>query len=172
MFNNLSKREKIIMIIGIIILLTALYYFNLYLPLQNKIKNIKTEIHQKENNIEILKEIEQKLPETRSKYEKLKKREKSNKLSVLSSADMLEIFGENIEKYDVSLISFKPKNGNAKTQIDLTYQSEFYNLIKLFQYFDEFNNQIQFRNLNIYNEKGNLKTKIKVVLRGGKQNEN
>lgn len=172
MFANLSKREKVIIISGIIILLGALYYFYLFLPLQDNIKESKKRYQQKKNNLEVLQKIEKKLPEIKEKYQSLNSQKSSNKISINSSVDLLNIFNNLERNHEVNLKSFRPQNLDNKIEINMTYNSNYTELISFFQSFNELNNQFQFKNLSISQRNDNLRTNIKVVfLKGGQNND-
>ena len=172
MFNNLSQREIVIIIVGILVLSLAFYYFNIYLPLQDKIKNAKSLIDQKENNIEILKNISDKLPETKKRYQQLRTKDKSNEITIKSAADLLKKISKLENQHNVNLTSFNPINTKNGIEVNMIYLTNFENLIYLFEDFQSLSNQLQFNNLNLTQNNEKMRAAIKVKISKGGEEKN
>jgi Tfp pilus assembly protein PilO len=173
MFNNLSRREKIVIVLGITILLISLYYFNLYQPLLNKVEKLEMEIKQKESNLKVLEKIEKQLPIRKKKYQQLKERVNNNSNASISSfTDLLQKFNQMEDEYGVKLVSFKPKKLEETIKMDITYHSQYDKLIDLFDNFNKYDNRFVFKNLNLKQRNKTLQANIKVIyLKGGKYND-
>ena len=171
MFNNLSQREIVIIIVGILVLSMAFYYFNIYLPLQDEIKSTKSLIDQKENNIEILKNVTDELPEIKKRYQQLRTKDKSNEITIKSAADLLKKISEIENRHKVNLVSFNPINTKNGIEVNMIYLTNFENLIYLFEDFQNLSNQLQFTNLNLTQNNDKLRATIKVkISKGGEEN--
>ena len=51
MLNNLSLREKVIIFIGIILLISAVYYFYIYLPLSEELYRLENTLENKRTTV-------------------------------------------------------------------------------------------------------------------------
>lgn len=68
MWNNLSLRERVLLILGILILLGVGYYFYLYLPQQEKIQVLEQEFVAKKQELEDLKILKVKYQQLADEY--------------------------------------------------------------------------------------------------------
>lgn len=183
MFDQLSLREKIMIIVGVIVLAIALYYFYLYLPLTEEISGLEQSLVQKEDRIKAIQKSMKDFPDLKEKYEKLSNRSKSvmdkeldkeiaKKEYEISSSGILKYFNSITEKSEVRMNSFVPKEMGDQVELAATYNGDFYELIDFFDRIDKFQPDIGYSSLSLNNQRDSLKTRIKLIFpKGGSGDE-
>lgn len=176
MFASLSQREKIMIIVGIIILFFAFYYFYLYLPVSEKIESLQSNLKQKENNIKTLQNLTKDLPELREKYELLSdkkvedlKRDSKETSFEVNINSILKYFNNISKKSDIELLSFRPNKIDEGIEIKTVIRGNFYKTFDFLEKLNQFQGVLIYENLNLSKQGESLQSEIKILFlkRGG-----
>src|SRR6056297_350510 len=172
MLNNLSLREKLIIFIGIILLISAVYYFYIYLPLseelyrlENTLENKRTTVKNIEKYISDYDEVEAKhkeLSEEIASFDQEEEMEEEKEFEV-TTTDLLKYFNDIIEVTEVEMKTFRPTEDEEKVALNFSYNGTFYEIINFFEEIDKFQPNVSYESLSLNTAKDDLSSNIKLV---------
>ncbi|MCK4257342.1 MAG: type 4a pilus biogenesis protein PilO [Halanaerobiales bacterium] len=138
MLNNLTKREKWIILIAMIVLITGIYYFQFYQPLkaekvslESQMKTLNTQYNQTLSMIKKkMPEVQESVADKQEQYQRILEKFPRQKET---SAILLEIV-ELADQEDIQLENFTPKNMKSigefyQLPIDLSFKSTYQAMI-------------------------------------------
>lgn len=170
MLENMSLREKIIIFLGIIILIAALYYFYIYLPLSQKADNLESSLTQKENRINILEDNTKDIEDLKAKHQSLQKelasKEKTEEIDKnyeTTTSDLLKYFNKKSKEADILMKSFSPKEDEEKVEISYSYTGNFYEILDFFSMVDQFQENVGYETFNVNLQGEELSSTVKLV---------
>ena len=171
MLNNLSLREKVIIFIGIILLLSAVYYFYFYLPLSEEINRLKNTLKNKRTTVKNIEEYISDFDEVEAKHKELnekiasfdKEDEEEEKEYEVTTTDLLKYFNDIIEVTDVEMRTFRPTEDEEKVALNFSHSGNFYEIINFFDEIDKFQPDISYESLSLNTSKDELSSNITLV---------
>ncbi|MFW6025238.1 MAG: type II secretion system protein GspM [Candidatus Woesearchaeota archaeon] len=170
MIENMSLREKIIVFLGIIILIAALYYFYIYLPLSQKAETLESSLNQKEKRINILENNTKNIKELKDKHksleEELASKEKTEDIEKkydTTTSDLLKYFNKKSEETDILMKSFNPKEDEEKVEISYSYTGDFYEILDFFSKVDQFQENIGYETFSANLQGEELSSTVKLI---------
>lgn len=168
MWDRLSTRERIMILILFLVVVLSLYYYFIYQPIQAEIKELSIEKRRKEDQLQRDLVIVKKLPELRQRYDKLKEIEKIElKFSTLTPEDFLELIENISRKSGARLTAFIPEEKDNYISLNITMVGYYKNLHDFLSGLKKLANQIKVNTLTIkpYNDQ----LQMKLVLNYQKQ---
>ena len=150
MFNNLSTREKILLTIAFILIVSAVYYFYFYQPLVEEIANLEREKEQKSARLETAISFAKKLPEIKEEYEMLVAdlRERGVYLNK-DVIDLLIDFREAARENNLELTFYKPNPVEDGISMNVVIDGGFREVSNLFEDFQDWNYWFEFQGMDI-----------------------
>lgn len=171
MLNNLSLREKVIIFIGIILLLSAVYYFYFYLPLSEELNRLENTLENKRTTVKNIEEYISDFDEVESKHKELNEKiasfdkddEEEEKEYEVTTTDLLKYFNDIIEVTDVEMRTFRPTEDEEKVALNFSHSGNFYEIINFFDEIDKFQPDISYESLSLNTSKDELSSNITLV---------
>lgn len=150
MFNKLSNREKILVVLALVISLSAIYYFYFYQPLNEEIVILEDKKSTKNKRLNIAQSYTKRLPEIKEEYRTIisdleSRGQYINKDSIDLLIDFREIAAEN----NLKLTLFKPKKNDDNISMSINIAGKFRDLTDLLAEFKTWNYWFEFRDINI-----------------------
>ena len=150
MFNNLSTREKILLTIAFILIVSAVYYFYFYQPLVEEIANLEREKEQKSARLETAISFAKKLPEIKEEYQLLIADLEARGVYLDKDViDLLIEFREAAKDNDVELRLYRPTQIADGISMTVIIDGGFREVTNLFEDFGEWNYWFEFTSLDI-----------------------
>lgn len=150
MFNNLSNREKVLVVLAIVIALSAVYYFYFYQPLKEEILILEKEKSNKNSRLNIAQSFTKRLPEIRKDYRSIiSGLENRGQYLNKDSIDLLIDFREIAEQNNLNLTLFRPRKNKKNITMTVNIAGSFRDLTNLLAEFKTWNYWFEFRDLNI-----------------------
>lgn len=171
MLNNLSLREKVIIFIGIILLLSAVYYFYFYLPLSEELNRLENTLENKRTTVKNIEEYISDFDEVEAKHKELNEKiasfdkddEEEEKEYEVTTTDLLKYFNDIIEVTDVEMRTFRPTEDEEKVALNFSHSGNFYEIINFFDEIDKFQPDISYESLSLNTSKDELSSNITLV---------
>ena len=171
MLNNLSLREKVIIFIGIILLISAVYYFYFYLPLSEELNRLENTLENKRTTVKNIEEYISDFDEVESKHKELNEKiasfdkddEEEEKEYEVTTTDLLKYFNDIIEVTDVEMRTFRPTEDEEKVALNFSHSGNFYEIINFFDEIDKFQPDISYESLSLNTSKDELSSNITLV---------
>lgn len=150
MFSNLSRREKILLILAFVIALSSVYYFYFYQPFKAEIDVLKTERDNKQNRLDIAMSFARRLPKIKEEYRNIIA-ELENKDEYINKdvIDLLIDFREISKENNLELTLFRPKENENNISMAVNIEGGFREATNLLADFKEWNYWFEFRDVNI-----------------------
>lgn len=158
MFKNLSRREKILLVLAFVIALSAIYYFYFYEPLKAEIGVLENERNNRQNRLDIAMSFARRLPEIKDEYREIiaeleSRGEYIDKDVINLLIDFREISREN----NLDLKLFRPRENEENISMAVNISGGFREASSLLEAFKDWNYWFEFRDVNISrNEEGVL----------------
>ena len=151
MFDNLSQREKILLILAVIIIFTSIYYFYIFQAQNLKLKELKTIKIEKNSTLKIATEMTKKLPEIEKRYNEYLKRQEMKGIKPLgkSVTDLLENIETVAVNNQIKLNSFKPVMKNDLVIMSFSVSGAYLNLSDFFNSLRQWKNWFEFDALSL-----------------------
>ena len=150
MFKNLSRREKILIVLAFVIALSAVYYFYFYQPLKAEIAVIKNERENKQNRLDIAMSFARRLPEIKEEYKNiLTEIEKRGDYIDKDVINLLIDFREISKANNLDLTLFRPTENTNNISMTVNIEGGFREITNLLSDFKEWNYWFEFRDVNI-----------------------
>jgi Tfp pilus assembly protein PilO len=156
---NLSKRAKIIVFIIFLLVFSYLNYSYIYLPRNNRIKSLDTQITVLHNKIEEGKRVYARLGELRKEYQDLL--EKMEFMEVLlpkekEIPDFLVMLQETMDEFNIDFSNFAPQSLiqekealYARLPINMTYSANYFEVIRFLDRLENFPRIVDVRELSL-----------------------
>ncbi|MGM0500855.1 MAG: type 4a pilus biogenesis protein PilO [Bacillota bacterium] len=150
MFNNLSKREKIILVLAFIIALSAVYYFYFYQPLTEEIAELEREKTERQNRLQIARSFARRLPEIKEEYRDIiAELEARGEYINKDVIDLLIEFRDTALENDLELSLFRPTVNQDDISMSVNIRGGFRETTNLLEEFKDWNYWFEFRDVNI-----------------------
>lgn len=161
MWSRINKREKILLIVLLLVGLFYLYYMYLYQPLKVEINELKKEKQLKEARfIEELVLVKE-LPGLRDRYNKLKEVEKIElKFSTLTPEDFLELLEKISRETGARLTAYIPEKKDNVTILDIAVEGDYRHLNSFLAGLKKLANQLDVNTLIVRPHKEVLQMKM------------
>lgn len=165
MFDNISRREKILVILAILIIIVAVYYFYFYKPLTAEINALEQDKEMKEKKLEADKKLVEKLPALKAEYQKLlSERNKRKSLYVdKSKIDLLIDVREVAKENNVELVRYQPVENKEQIKMSVTLKGDYFQLCDLFHAFEEWNDWFEFADLKLKGQGEMISVSMSVI---------
>ena len=157
MLDKLSRREKIILLIGLVVLVLGLYYLLLYQPLEDRKNALKQEI----NNLEL--EQEQALAKLRQiseleeELEALEREEPEiNYFNITTKEEFLLLLYNKLEEENIKIISYNSSPGEELITLNLSLEGDYFSFLNFMEEIFADNYPVEISNLNIQRNDNNL----------------
>ncbi|MFW6257010.1 MAG: hypothetical protein ACOC2O_02600 [Bacillota bacterium] len=160
---NLSKREKILALIMILIFLTTGYYFLLYQPLTESKQQLLEEKNEKERQLIIERAMAKKAVELREIYQEFKNVERKMDALDLSAEDFLELLQDISKNSQAELVSFTPQQTETDLSLNLTMVGHYENIYFFLSGVKSLASQIEIDNLVLRPEEENIKMDLTIT---------
>ncbi|MFW6386964.1 MAG: type 4a pilus biogenesis protein PilO [Bacillota bacterium] len=163
MFENLTTREKWIIIFAVLSLLVAGYLIYVREPYQEDIEALEQEVMIEESSLEEARRIASRLPELEEEYEELA--DEHEEVVDKSKADILNDFETATENNGLTLEEFWPEEASAEgipyqMRIEGTYQ----NFLNMFEEVEDWKKWLNFTSLQLTaQDDGTLAAEITAV---------
>ncbi|SHM24003.1 type 4a pilus biogenesis protein PilO [Halanaerobium congolense] len=150
MFKNLSRREKILIVLAFVIALSAVYYFYFYQPLKSEIALMENDRDNKQNRLEIAMSFARRLPEIKEEYKNiLTELEERGDYIDKDVINLLIDFREISRKNNLNLTLFRPTENANNISMAVNIEGGFREITNLLSDFKEWNYWFEFRDVNI-----------------------
>jgi type IV pilus assembly protein PilO len=150
MFKNLSKREKVLIVLAFVIALSAVYYFYFYQPLKAEIAVMETERENKQNRLDIAMSFARRLPEIKEEYRNiLVELENRGEYIDKDVINLLIDFREISRTNNLELTLFRPTENVNNISMAVNIEGGFREIANLLSDFKEWNYWFEFRDVNI-----------------------
>ncbi|PUU87465.1 type 4a pilus biogenesis protein PilO [Halanaerobium sp.] len=158
MFKNLSRREKILLVLAFVIVLSALYYFYFYEPLKTEIGILENQRNNRQNRLEIAVSFSRRLPEIKEEYSNIiAELEARGEYIDKDVIDLLIDFREITRANNLNLKLFRPRKNENNISMAVNISGGFKEVSNLLEDFKDWNYWFEFRDVNISrNEEGVL----------------
>ncbi len=153
MFDNLSQREKVLLIVAFLLIILVSYYFYIYQPMKENIARFQQKKSQKNNKLKTARNLARKLPDLKEKYNKLHKQRNKNSgelVQATSTINLLRDIEELTRENGVKLVGFSPAEKENKVNINISFQGNYSQICGLFNDFKKLSNQLEFKNLQLH----------------------
>ncbi len=151
LLDNMSQREKLLLVLAILLVIIAVYYFYIYKPLSAEINSLKADKELKEKRIAADKKLIEKLPALREEFKKLLaehlKRESFYQEKTI--IDLLIDMREVTKKNDVELVRYQPVENKEQIKMNVQLKGDYFQLCDLFRDFESWNDWFEFANLRL-----------------------
>ncbi len=150
MFNNLSDREKILLLLAFIIAVGAVYYFYFYTPFTEEITQLTNERNQKDNRLQVAIGFAKQLPEIKEEYRQIVLELEAR--GIYADKDLIDLlidFREASKDNDLDLRLYRPSENQNNISMAVNIEGGFREVINLLEDFKEWNYWFEFRNVNI-----------------------
>lgn len=163
MWDRLSQREQIMLIILVFVLILTFYYMFLYQAIQTEIKELEAEKNQKKNQLAMALTLVKKLPELKERYNQLKIiEEKKQKYVSLTTEDFLRIIEEISQDSGAELISFIPREHEDSITLNIIIKGFYKNICDFLNGLKKLENQVEFNYLVIQSVKDELQLSLEL----------
>ncbi|SIQ12425.1 type IV pilus inner membrane component PilO [Halanaerobium kushneri] len=150
MFNNLSRREKVLLVLAFVIALIAVYYFYFYQPLKNEISVLKNQRNNRENRLDIAMSFARRLPEIKEEYKNIiAEIESRGEYIDKDIIDLLIDFREIAKANNLELKLYRPTENQDNISMSVNITGGFREVSNLLEDFKEWNYWFEFRDVNI-----------------------
>ena len=150
MFNNLSNREKILLLLVFIIAVGAVYYFYFYTPLTEEIARLEDEREQKNNRLQVAKSFAEQLPAIKEEYRQIVLALEARGVYVDKDLiDLLIDYREAAKDNELNLRLYRPTENNSNISMSVNIEGGFREVCNLLEDFKEWNYWFEFSNVNI-----------------------
>jgi len=150
MFKNLSRREKILLVLAFVIALSAIYYFYFYQPLKAEIAVLETERNNRQNRLDIAMSFARRLPEIKTEYrEIIAELERRGEYIDKDVIDLLIDFREIANDNNLDLKLFRPRDNEGNISMAVNISGGFREASSLLEAFKDWNYWFEFRDVNI-----------------------
>ncbi|MFA6548521.1 MAG: type II secretion system protein GspM [Candidatus Margulisiibacteriota bacterium] len=155
MNKNLSKREKILLVVGGLALIVLIYWYGLFNPLLRSIDSLKFSITNAQKKLQQMSVSpapdKNQLPEV-----VVYPREKQVSF-------ILDFIDKSFNEYNIDLISLRQTSENNKLTIDIKFRSSYYQFLGFINELDALNTIILIDTVNLSQEKGKLVTEMRFL---------
>jgi type IV pilus assembly protein PilO len=150
MFNNLSNREKFLLLLVFLIALGAVYYFYFYTPLTEEIAQLEQERDQKDNRLQVAIGFAEQLPDIKEEYRQIVLEiEARGEYVDKDLIDLLIEFREAAKDNDLELRLYRPTENEENISMTVNIEGGFREIVNLLEDFKEWNYWFEFRDVNI-----------------------
>lgn len=150
MFKNLSRREKVLLVLAFVIALSAIYYFYFFQPLKAEIGVLENERNNRQNRLEVAMSFARRLPEIKEEYrEIITELESRGEYLDKDVIDLLIDFREISRENNLDLTLFRPKENENNISMAVNISGGFREASNLLEEFKEWNYWFEFRDVNI-----------------------
>jgi|GEM_PF-1155709 type IV pilus assembly protein PilO len=150
MFKNLSRREKILLVLAFVIALSAIYYFYFYEPLKAEIGVLENERNNRQNRLDIAMSFARRLPEIKAEYrEIIAEFEGRGEYIDKDVIDLLIDFREIANDNNLDLKLFRPSENEENISMAVNISGDFREASRLLEDFKDWNYWFEFRDVNI-----------------------
>lgn len=164
MFSNLSNREKILITVLLIAVISSLYYFYIYQPTVQEISQLKKTQIEKEKRLSTAISFAKKLPSSKEEYnlllEKIKARGNYLKKDKI---DLLVDFRKIIKGKNLELLLFRPKRDSNQYRIQANIDGSFEDLCLLLEDFEKWNYWFEFKEIEIEKSKQGVLAVMNII---------
>ena len=150
MFKNLSRREKVLLVLAFVIALSAIYYFYFYEPLKAEIGVLKNERNNRQNRLDIAMSFARRLPEIKEEYRDIiAELESRGEYIDKDVINLLIDFREIAKENNLDLKLFKPTENEDNISMAVNISGSFREASSLLEAFKDWNYWFEFRDVNI-----------------------
>jgi len=147
MFNKLSRRERMLLIILAVVAVIALYYYTLYLPLSDKIAVLEDDKAYKENQLNQYLITVGRMPVLQARYEELKPLRLQVTTMVNSADGLLQALENASVKSGVKITSFIPDNRKEFIQVNMLADGTYEELVLFLEGIKKLRGQVEFKKI-------------------------
>ncbi|MFW6021892.1 MAG: type 4a pilus biogenesis protein PilO [Halanaerobiaceae bacterium] len=170
MFDNLSRRERIMISVLVIIALGAAAYYFAYMPLMERRESLEDQIFNKEGQVDNYKKIISNMDELEEQYSDLQYIEdRIVNRRIYSVEDLLAFLENESTNSGIKITSYVPSviqdsstrdneennNQSSRTRVNMTAEGTYDELVLFLKGLDKLNWQLEFDNLSIYPQDDN-----------------
>jgi type II secretory pathway component PulM len=152
---NLSKREKILLIVGGLFLVLLIYWYWLFNPLLRSIDTLKFSIANAQKKLQQI-SVPIKADATKPPAVVIYPREKQVSF-------ILNFIDRSFNKYRIDLVSLRQASENNKLTIDLKFRSTYYQFLGFINELDALNTIVLIDTVSLSQEKGALVTEMRFL---------
>lgn len=164
MFKNLSKREKILLVLAFVIAFSAVYYVYFYEPLKAEIGVLENESNNRQNRLDTAKSFSKRLPEIKEEYTKIiSDLESRGEYINKDPIDLLIDFREAARDNNLELSLFRPKENEDNISMSVNIGGDFREASNLLEDFKDWNYWFEFRDVNISRNEGGVLLSMTVL---------
>lgn len=150
MFKNLSRREKLLLVLAFVIALSAIYYFYFYEPLKAEIGVLENQKNNRQNRLNIAMSFARRLPEIKDEYRDIiGELEARGEYIDKDIIDLLIDFREIARENNLDLKLFRPRENEDNISMTVNISGGFREASNLLEAFKDWNYWFEFRDVNI-----------------------
>lgn len=162
MLENLTEREKWLIILAVIVLIAFLYYFQVRLPYQDDLEALEQEVDIRSTELERAKSVADRLPELEDRYDELI--DEYEEVAERSKAEILHEFETVTERNNLEMVNFWPVENDDFMSFEMRIEGSYNNFIKMFDEVESWKSWLNFTDLQLNAlEGGNVGAEITVV---------
>ncbi|MEJ6950066.1 type IV pilus inner membrane component PilO [Natronospora cellulosivora (SeqCode)] len=153
MFNNLSRRERLMLVFLAVFAIAAIYYFLLYEPMLGRIDSLNQELSNKEVTYNMHVATISKMPELEKRYEELRYIEDQIQENMIESVPaMLQVLESQSADSGLEIIAFIPQELDDSTRINMEARGFYEQLVGFIDGIKSLDGFIEFERINIRKE--------------------
>ena len=150
MLNNLSRREKVILLLAFIIALGAIYYFYFYTPLTEEIAALERRRDERNNRLNVAMSYAERLPEIKKEYLAILDELAERGVYVeKDEIDLLIDYRDASLENDLDLVLYRPNVRDESIHMNIQIRGGYREAVNLLEDFKEWNYWFEFRDVNI-----------------------
>jgi len=160
--KNLDLREKVMIIVFLVLFVSGIYYNYFYIPVKNEIAKLNKEKIHLQENIQLLYNLPEYIPILKNNYQLLKnevnkiKNDKNNKMIISEIKNVIVSNELNLKKYNT-------KYNDDKLYLEINVLGEYESTKMLLNKLDKWKKRLNFKKLEI-NSDQNQKIELEILL--------
>ncbi len=164
MLERFSRREKILLLVGLLLVFIGLYYFFLYQPLAREISSLEEEKQRLELEYEQSLNLVTELPELEEELESLQKQagEADTTARVESPEEILGFLAEGVSEEEVKLNSYYPESGEDGLYINLEIEGSYHALLDFILRTYSWNSRLAVESMYAHNSEDSLEIELEL----------
>ena len=150
--KNLDKREKILIILFLAVMVIVIYYNYFYLPFRREIEVLTEERNHLQENIRSLNKLPDLIPVLKNNYQLIKKELSNSKLNQNREIIVSEI-KEMIVSEEIKLKTYNTQYDKDKLYLQIRTSGEYESIKKILSELEKWKKQLDFKQLEIKSSK-------------------
>ncbi|MFW5984955.1 MAG: type II secretion system protein GspM [Halanaerobiaceae bacterium] len=132
MFSNLSTREKVIIVLGLMVVGITVFWFYYYVPIEEEIADLETQLNNKNNEVMQTTHRINQIPDMEDELAEIERKRKEYKEKEKSVSDLLIFFNNLAVDYNLKLEGFNPQREEESITLNLELAGDYRQISEMF----------------------------------------